>query len=57
MKVRKKFYCKDCAWRDENGPGVCFFGKHGVRTDICGSFKLDKKLAMKLSKVPSGFGK
>jgi hypothetical protein len=49
IKGRKKFYCKDCAYRDERGKNVCFFGEHGIRTDICQSFRMDKKLLLKLS--------
>lgn len=45
---RKKFYCKDCRFRDERGSGVCFFGKHGVRTDICIHFRMDPELMKKL---------
>jgi len=49
IKGRKKFYCKDCRYRNERGENVCFFGKHGVRSDICGSFRMDEKLMLKLS--------
>lgn len=50
IRGRKKFYCKDCRFRDLRGPGVCFFGEHGQRSEICGSFRMDEELMKKLSK-------
>jgi hypothetical protein len=49
IRGRKKFYCKDCRFCNERGLNVCFFGEHGVRTDICSRFRLDDKLLAKLT--------
>lgn len=50
IRGRKRFYCKDCRFRNERGPDVCFFGKHGQRTEICNSFRMDPELMERLSR-------